>query len=154
MSLACVVSGIPTNHRCRSDLRVLGRYFGKTRSIMRHIAEALNELHGQSIIHGLVNSSQTQKFGDTWKLAGLPGSAVRGEQFAACRPGLHSPPEAFILVRSKRSHEPTFALLAPSLIAEPFIDTWAFGKLIYEVLFRESLFMGLLDSDIHTHGPK
>eukprot|EP00571_Detonula_confervacea_P002606 CAMPEP_0172321962 /NCGR_PEP_ID=MMETSP1058-20130122/44726_1 /TAXON_ID=83371 /ORGANISM="Detonula confervacea, Strain CCMP 353" /LENGTH=1322 /DNA_ID=CAMNT_0013037589 /DNA_START=174 /DNA_END=4139 /DNA_ORIENTATION=+ len=124
MSLASVVSGMPTYHRCRSDLSILGRYFGKSRSIMRHIAEALNELHGKNIIHGLVDSYHINKFGERWKITGLPGSVVRGEQFATCRLGLHSPPEAFVLVHSKHSHALNLASLAPSLKAEPTVDVW------------------------------
>ncbi|KAL7537516.1 hypothetical protein ACHAXR_007868 [Thalassiosira sp. AJA248-18] len=147
MSLANVVAGMPNYHRYRSDSTILGRYFGKSRSIIRPIAQALTQMHAIDIIHGLVDSNHIGKFGGRWKILGLPGSIIRGENFAPCRLGLHSPPEAFVLAHSKRSRGFSHTSFAPSVKAEPSVDVWAFGKLMYEVLVGESLFMVFSDND-------
>jgi len=145
MSLAHVVAAMPNHHRYRSNLSVLGRYFGKSRAILRQVAKALNQLHRENIIHGLVDLDHIGKMGEGWIITGLPGSIVIGNHFATCRMGLHSPPEAFILAQNKLSHEPNLASLAPSLKAEATVDIWAFGKLMYEVFAGESLFMIFLE---------
>jgi len=154
LSLASVVAGMTNYHGYRSDFTILGRYFGKSRSIMRQIAKALCKLHAKNIIHGQVDSTHMGKFGERWKITGLPGSVVRGEQFVTSRLGLHSPPEAYVLAHSKHSDELNLASLAPSLKAEPTVDIWAFGKLMYEVLVGESLFMVFSERDDCIHASK
>jgi len=145
MSLASVVSGMPSHVRAKAGITVLGRYFGKIRSIMHRIAQALKQMHAKNIIHGHLDSYQIGKFDGRWKVTGLPGSLVTGGHFMSSRLGLHSPPEAFVIAHSKYSHEQSVVTLAPSLTAEPSADVWAFGKLLYEVLVGESLFMEFSD---------
>lgn len=140
MSLANVVAEMQRKHRYRADITSRGRYLGKSRSIMRQIAKALSQLHSNNIVHGFVDSIHIGKFGGRWKLSGLPGSVVRGDNFTTSRLGLHSPPEAFVLMHSKDTSE-KIAALAPSLEADPAVDIWAYGKLLYEVLTGETLFM-------------
>ena len=94
------------------------------------------------------------KFGKRWKLTGLPGSVGTGEQFDACRLGLHSPPEAFVFARCKANRERFIAVIAPSLEAEQTVDVWAFGKLMYEVLVGESLFGDFTEKDNNLRAPK
>merc|ERR1712194_711978 len=98
------------------------------------------------------DSRHIGKFGDRWKITGLPGSVVAGGRFGISRLGLHSPPEAYVFAHSTRSDELGRALLAPLLTAEPTVDIWAFGKLLYEVLVGESLFRVFSDgSDRRIH---
>lgn len=127
MSLARVVAGMPKDHKYRSDMNLLSRYFGKAKSILHLIAEALGELHNAGIAHGNIDSHHIGKFGEDWKVTGILGSAVNGERFASARLGLHSPPE-------------TFQSCSPLLSADPTVDVWSFGKLMYEVLVGESIF--------------
>ena len=116
------------------------KHFRTSRSILRGIAKSLSKLHGQGIIHGSLDIQNVGKFGKCWKLMDLPGSVAVNELFTACRVGLHSPPEAFITARCKINHERNIASIAPTLAADPTVDVWAFGKLMYEVLVGESLF--------------
>ncbi|KAL9187282.1 hypothetical protein ACHAXT_001385 [Thalassiosira profunda] len=137
LSLANVVSGMKRQHR--SDLTILGRYYGKCRSILRQTAKALRHLHANNIVHGLLDANHIGKFDDKWKVSGLIGSIVWGGEFTKSRLGTHSPPEAFVLIRHKHSRESNVSLDS-SLEAEPAVDVWAFGKLMYEVLVGEPLF--------------
>jgi hypothetical protein len=146
MSLANVLDGMSYHRRIK--------HFRKSRYILRAIAKSLGKLHGENIIHGSVHSHNVGKFGKRWKLRGLLGSVVTGELFSASRLGLHSPPEAFVLARCKANHEHHIAALAPSLVAEPTVDVWAFGKLMYEVLAGESLFKDFMEKDDNHHASK
>jgi hypothetical protein len=145
-SLANVTDGMPHHRRVK--------HFRTSRKIMRGIAKALSKLHGENIIHGSVHSHNVGKFGQRWKLTDLPGSVVTSELFAACRLGLHSPPEAFVLARCKSNHKRSIAVLAPSLVAEPTVDVWAFGKLLYEVLVGESLFKDFMENVSNINASK
>ena len=92
LRLASVMAGMSNDHSYRSDfahIHLLSRYFQKSRSIMRQVAKALRELHAKNIVHGQLDSQRVGKFGNRWKLTGLPGSSVRGELFATSRLGLH-----------------------------------------------------------------
>jgi len=109
---------------------------------------------GKKIIHGHVDSHHIGKFRERWKVIGLPGSAVGGEQFETSRLGLHSPPEAYVSAHSKHSDGLSIASLAPSLKAEPAVDIWAFGKLMYEILVGESLFGDFSERDDLVHASK
>merc|ERR1712086_608694 len=106
-----------SHHGYRSNSTILGRYLGKSRSIMRRIAKALHKLHSANIVHGKMDSRHIGKFGDRWKITGLPGSVVAGGRFGISRLGLHSPPEAYVFAHSTRSDELGRALLAPLLTA-------------------------------------
>lgn len=144
--LADVIYGVSHRRRMKD--------FRKSRYILRGIAKALVALHGESIIHGSVHSRNVGKFGKRWKLTGLPGSVITGELFDACRLGLHSPPEAFVVARCKANRERSIVVLAPSLVAEQTVDVWAFGKLMYEVLVGESLFGDFTEKDSNPRTPK
>jgi serine/threonine protein kinase len=143
MSLANVVAEM---HRYRSEPTARGRYLGKSRSIMRQIAKALSQMHSKGIIHGFVDSSNIGKFDGRWKISCLPGSVARGDSFTSYRLGLHSPPEAFILMQNQDSSQ-IVASLAPSIEADPTVDIWAYGKLMYEVLTGDHLFAAFSDND-------
>jgi serine/threonine protein kinase len=145
-SLANVTDGMSHHRRVK--------HFRTSRKIMRGVAKALSKLHGGNIIHGSVHSHNVGKFGQRWKLIDLPGSVVTSELFAACRLGLHSPPEAFVLARCKTNHKRSIAVLAPSLVAEPTVDVWAFGKLLYEVLVGESLFKDFMENGSNINASK
>ncbi|KAL7549866.1 hypothetical protein ACHAWF_013124 [Thalassiosira exigua] len=137
LSLSSVVSGMRKHHKKKSDSKTWGRYFGKCRSILRRVAKALARLHANDIVHGAVDANRVGKFGDKWKLTGLLGSSCIGERFATERIGAHSPPEAFRLGGRSRK---TIASSTRSVRADPAADIWAYGKLAYEVLARESPF--------------
>lgn len=131
-SLPNVIEGMSHERRIK--------HFRTSRSILRGIAKSLSKLHGQGIIHGSLSIQNVGNFGKYWKLMDLPGSVAINEIFTACRLGVHSPPEAFITARCKTNHERNIASIAPTLAADPTVDVWAFGKLMYEVLVGESLF--------------
>jgi len=128
------------------------KYLHKSRHLLHGISKSLHTMHTNNIIHGCIDSSTIGKFGSTtWKITGLIGSVVAGGHFPASRLGLHSPPEAFVVMRDKIDHERKFASVAQSLVAEPTVDVWAFGKLLYEVLAGESLFRLFLQKKMQNN---
>ncbi|KAL3761435.1 hypothetical protein ACHAWU_007394 [Discostella pseudostelligera] len=128
------------------------KYLRKSRHLLHGISKSLHTMHTNNIIHGCIDSTTIGKFGSTtWKITGLIGSVVAGDHFPASRLGLHSPPEAFVVMRDKIDHERKFASVAQSLVAEPTVDVWAFGKLLYEVLAGESLFRLFLQKKMQNN---
>lgn len=126
------------------------KYLRKSRVLLHGIAKSLYHLHTNNIIHGCIDSTSIGKFGSTdWKITGLVGSVVTGDDFPASRLGLHSPPEAFVIVHD--DHERKLVSVTPSLKAEPTVDVWAFGKLLYQVLVGESLLRVFLQKKM-KHG--
>mmetsp|Transcript_29737 Transcript_29737/g.61728 ORF Transcript_29737/g.61728 Transcript_29737/m.61728 type:complete len:540 (-) Transcript_29737:30-1649(-) len=149
MTLARVVAGMPRNHEYRSNTGLLARYYGKVKSVMHQICKALSHLHEHGIVHGCVDSRHVGKFIQSWKIIGMIGSVVIGENIGLDRLGVHSPPETFIRpsppsTGSIRNTDTDFEM---SLRAEPTVDVWAFGKLLYEVIMGESLLSLFLDND-------
>lgn len=149
MTLARVVAGMPRNHEYRSNTDLLARYYGKVKSVMHQICKALSHLHENGIVHGCVDSHHVGKFLESWKITGIIGSVVIGENIGLDRLGLHSPPETFIRsapsgTGSIRNTNTPFEM---SLKAEPTVDIWSFGKLLYEVIMGESLLSLFLDND-------
>ena len=136
LSLSRVVAGMPRNHKYRTDLNLLKRYFSKVKSIMFRVGEGIYKMHACNIIHGEIDSHSIMKFGDRWKITELCGSVVRGGTFSMTRLGAHSPPEAFIAPQKESSS----TSMNPSFVAEPTVDIWAFGKLVYEAFVGESIF--------------
>ena len=143
LSFFRVVAGMPRNHEYRANLNLLERYFSKVKSIMFRVGEGIYNLHACNIIHGQIDSHSIMKFGDRWKITRLCGSVIRGGPFSISRLGAHSPPEAFV-----RSHQESSSTSQnPSLVAEPSVDIWAFGKLVYEAFVGESMFAPLVNDD-------
>ncbi|KAL7470976.1 hypothetical protein ACHAXS_011265 [Conticribra weissflogii] len=156
MTLAQVVGGMPRNHEYRNNTDLLARYYGKVKSVMRQVCKALSHLHENGIVHGCVDSLHVGKFLETWKITGIIGSVAIGENLRLDRLGLHSPPEAFIRPspRVTGSIENEDTPLRMMLRAEPTVDVWAFGKLLYEVIVGESLFSIFLDHVDETTSAK
>ncbi|KAL7459767.1 hypothetical protein ACHAWC_011713 [Mediolabrus comicus] len=143
LSLSRVVAGMPRNHKYRADLNLLRRYFSKVKSIVFCVGEGISKLHARNIVHGKIDSHSIMKFSERWKITGLCGSVVSGGCFSPTRVGHHSPPEAFFVSQSATSS----AAMNPTFIAEPSVDVWAFGKLVYETFVGESMFAPLIESD-------
>ncbi len=153
----CIVADAPrktlANVIAQMDSYNRRKYLQKSRLVLYGIAKSLYHLHTNSIIHGHIDSTTIGKFGSTeWKITGLIGSVVTGDHFPASRLGLHSPPEAFVVMQDKIAHEKKLVSVAPSLKAVPSVDVWAFGKLLYEVLVGESLFLVFLQKKMKSGG--
>jgi ankyrin repeat protein len=131
LSLSRVVAGMPSDHEYRADPNLLRRYFVKVKSIMFCVGQGISNLHAGDVIHGKIDSHSIMKFGEKWKITGLCGSVLRGGHFPLTRFGTHLPPEA----------------MNPNFIAEPSIDIWAFGKLVYESFVGESIFAPFTEYD-------
>jgi len=101
------------------------------KSIMFCVGQGISNLHAGDVIHGKIDSHSIMKFGEKWKITGLCGSVLRGGHFPLTRFGTHLPPEA----------------MNPNFIAEPSIDIWAFGKLVYESFVGESIFAPFTEYD-------
>jgi len=124
------------------DMRT--RYFSKVCMVLRIVGKALRHLHEVGVIHGDVCLENCGKFDDQWKLMSSLGMQAIGKRFNPSRMGESSPPEAVELLRNvveTRGQEASsrHATFKGNIVAEPSIDIWAYGKLIFEVLTGEAL---------------
>ena len=144
LSLSRVVAGMPRNHGYRADLNLLRKYYGKVKSILFRVGEGICKLHVSNIIHGQIDSRSIMKFGDKWKITGLCGSVVRGGLFPKTRIGSHSPPEFFV---AQLNESASTSKKSAIVVANPSIDIWAFGKLMFEAFVGESIFASFVEND-------
>jgi hypothetical protein len=137
LNLSGVVSGMLENEECQTDSAVRMRYSGKVFSVLRVVAKALLHLHSLGVVHGNVCMENCGKYDDKWKLSDGLGMQEIGGRFEASRFGKSAPPEAIEpAVSAAMEHQAAFRF---GMVTEASIDSWAFGKLAYEVLAGEEL---------------
>lgn len=131
LTLEGVVGGMLKNEDCQTEPDVRRRYADKVFSVLRVIAKALRHLHELGVVHGGLSQRVCGKYHDKWKVGGLLGARRFGEEFSSTRVPACWPPEA---ATDEGAEGSDFYFLA-----HPSADTWAFGKLAFEVLVGESL---------------
>lgn len=137
LTLGGVVTGMLENEECQIDLAVRQRYSGKVFSVLRVVAKALQHLHSQGIVHGNVCMENFGKYNDKWKLADSLGMQRIDGRFESSRFDQSAPPECIgPASNTATEHQACFR---HGMVTEASIDSWAFGKLAYEVLTGEEL---------------
>lgn len=137
LTLSGVASGMLDNEECQTDSEVRQRYNGKVFSVLRLVAKALHHLHSLGIVHGQVCLENCGKYDDKWKLSDTLDMQQVGAIFDSSRFDKSAPPEAIEQdTNTALEHQATFR---PEVLAERSFDSWAFGKLAYEVLLGEEL---------------
>lgn len=137
LTLSGVVRGMLGNHDCQNDVIVRQRYSAKVFSVLRVVAKALQSLHGQGFIHGDLCLENCGKYDDKWKLSDLLGAQKIGETFDPARLSSSAPPEAIEPLRTSGTKRQV--AFRTDLVSRPSFDSWAFGKLAYEVLVGDAL---------------
>lgn len=133
LTLSGVVRGMLGNQDCQNDVNVRQRYSEKVFSVLRLVAKALQRLHAQGFVHGDVCLENCGKYEDEWKLSNILGAQKVGETFCHARLSSSAPPEAVGTLPE------TQAAFRIDLVVHPSLDSWAFGKLAYEVLVGDAL---------------
>jgi hypothetical protein len=137
LTLGGVVTGMLENEECQTDSAVRQRYSGKVFSVLRVVAKALQNLHSLGIVHGNVCMENCGKYNDKWKLADILGMQRIGGRFESSRFDKSAPPECIEPAsNAAMEHQAAFR---HGMVTEASIDSWAFGKLAYEVLTGEDL---------------
>lgn len=139
LTLAGVVEGMLNNEECQRVPEVRQRYADKIFAVLRLVAKALRYLHERGIVHGDLQLSTCCKFANKWKLSGVLKMQKVGERLSNRQwmsPSL--PPEC--LEPRNQSSQSFEEIVRPEAEARPSMDSWAFGKLAYEVLVGEQLF--------------
>lgn len=156
LTLKEVLHGMLGNFYCQTDLNVRTRYACKVLVILCDIAESLQYMHTCChLVHGNVSLENCAKYGDKWKLANVLRSQTIGEKYdVANLTSLRTaPPETFIVAhevstsRYDRGNKKPIST-CHDMVVNPSIDTWAFGKLAFEVLVGQPLFQYDDDEDI------
>jgi hypothetical protein len=116
----------------------------KVGGVLRKVAKALHHLHSQDVVHGCVSLDTVGKFDDVWKLMSVSQLRQKGSLLPRAFLNRHPPPEA---VRLRQDDDDQFnalrktkTVLHNSVIAQPSLDVWSFGKLCYEALSGDPLF--------------
>jgi serine/threonine protein kinase len=138
LTLSGVVRGMLGNQDCQNDVKVRQRYSAKVFSVLRLVAKALQRLHAQGFIHGDLCLENCGKYDDQWKLSGLLGAKKIGETFDSAKLSSSAPPESVEPLKSSTGTKHQAAFRA-DLVCCPSFDSWAFGKLAYEVLVGNAL---------------
>jgi hypothetical protein len=137
LTLEGVVTGMLDNEECQTDSAVRQRYSGKVFSVLRVVAKALQNLHSLGIVHGNVCMENCGKYNDKWKLADSLGMQRIDGRFESSRFDKSAPPECVEPASNAvMKHQATFR---HGMVTDASIDSWAFGKLAYEVLTGEEL---------------
>lgn len=151
LTLGGVASGMLDNKECQTDPEVRSRYNEKVFSVLRLVAKSLLHLHSLGIVHGNVCMENCGKYDDKWKLSDTLGMQHFGVAFDSARFGKSAAPESIEPAgNTAESHEAAFR---HGVVAETSIDSWAFGKLAYEVLTGQDLVE--FDTGValeHNHG--
>jgi len=139
LTLAGVVEGMLNNEECQRLPEVRQRYADKIFAVLRLVAKALRYLHERGIVHGDLQLSNCCKFANKWKLSGVLNMQKVGERLSSKhRLSPSIPPEC--LEPRNKSSQSFEEIVRPEAEARPSMDSWAFGKLAYEVLVGEQLF--------------
>jgi serine/threonine protein kinase len=148
MTFVDVVHGLLENDLCRSDAQVRIRYTSKVFSVLRLVAKGLRRLHSVGLVHGNVTLKNCAKYGDQkWKVANLLGCYETDEVISISTIPLSSirlmPPEGFIVNKTKTPLNKPLTykdIRMNKIVASTSMDSWAFGRLAYEVLTGQALF--------------
>ena len=132
LTLSGVVRGMLGHHDCQNDMNVRQRYTIKVFSVLRRIAKCLQRLHGQGFVHGDICLSNCGKFDGEWKLSDVLGAQRIGLPIEKDRLSSSAPPEAV-------EGQSGVAVFRSDLLAHPSLDSWAFGKLAFEVIVGDKL---------------
>lgn len=153
LTLDRVVEGMLKSDEYNRNPDMRTRYFSKVSVVLRLVAKSLRHFHEVGVVHGDVCLENCGKFDDMWKLTSSLGMQPIGTRFDVSRMGAASPPEAVELLRNiveTRGQEMSSrATFKGDIVAEPAIDIWAFGKLMFEVLTGEPLIQ--FDPDKEPH---
>lgn len=144
LTLGILVEKVSKISNWRKDASRFCRYMNKVGGVLRKVAKALHHLHSQDVVHGCVSLDTVGKFDDVWKLMSVSHLRQKGSLLPRAFLNRHSPPEA---VRLRQDDDDQFnalrktkAVLHNSVIAQPSLDVWSFGKLCYEALSGDPLF--------------
>jgi serine/threonine protein kinase len=118
------------------------KYAAKVCSVLRLLAKSLCHLHSRGVVHGDLCLDSCGKFDNTWKVLGRMEVQIIGEQFDSSRFQQSFPPEALYSADQDSTiydsdTPPVF--FRDSMIADPSIDIWAFGKLAFEAVMGKPL---------------
>jgi len=140
LTLHGVVDGMLRNEDCQTVPAIRRRYAEKVFAVLRVVAKALRYLHGIGIVHGGICTNSCSKYDNKWKISNIIGIRRVGGTFDEHRLAISAPPESVEVagVSLKEDYE-----------AHPSIDTWAYGKLAFEVLVGEPLFPSVDTDDLH-----
>mmetsp|Transcript_38287 Transcript_38287/g.92623 ORF Transcript_38287/g.92623 Transcript_38287/m.92623 type:complete len:291 (+) Transcript_38287:4934-5806(+) len=122
------------------DLR--SKYATKICLVLRLIAKSLRHLHSNGVVHGDLSLQSCGLFEHEWKLLGRMEVQPIGQAFDTSRFQQSFPPES---LHSGDLDMNVYDTDAPpvsfkqSVISDPSIDIWAFGKLAYEAILGKPL---------------
>jgi serine/threonine protein kinase len=150
LTLVDVVHGLLENASCQTDDRLRLRYTAKVFSVLRLIAKGLRHIHSLGLVHGNISLINCAKYSDQkWKVRRFLGCHEVDRPISLSKSSISflrsMPPEGFDIggkkskasIRSKISSSNNGVLL-DKIVASTGIDSWAFGKLAYEVLTGEA----------------
>lgn len=96
---------------------------------VKRLCECIAHLHHNKIVHGFITPNTICHFGDTWKITGLDNARRVGETSSLKFSMRYCSPELAVAVRN--SEAPT---------ADPAMDMYALGCIIFELYHGDSLF--------------
>lgn len=122
------------------DLR--SKYATKVCLVLRLIAKSLQHLHTKGVVHGDLSLQSCGLFEQDWKLLGGMEVQPIGQAFDTSRFQQSFPPES---LHSSDLDINVYDTDAPpvcfnqSIVSDPSIDIWSFGKLAYEAILGKPL---------------
>jgi hypothetical protein len=142
LTLDKVVDGMVKNGGYRHDPDLRIKYAAKVCAVLRLIGKALVDLHASGGVHGDVCMENCGKFDYAWKLLGRMDVQRIGETFNPSRYHQSFPPEALQLDEQEGGicdSDDAPVSFRTTLIVDPSLDIWAFGKLAYESILGKPL---------------
>jgi serine/threonine protein kinase len=142
LTLDKVVDGMIKNGGYRHDPDLRRKYAAKVCAVLRLIGKALRHLHASGGVHGDVCMENCGNFDHAWKLLGRMDVQRIGETFNPSRYHHSFPPEALQLDEQEGGicdSDDAPVSFRTTLIADPSLDIWAFGKLAYESVLGKPL---------------
>lgn len=122
------------------DLR--RKYASKVCSVLKIIAKSLHHLHSNGLLHGDLSLGSCGKFEQSWKVLGRMDFQEIGDPFDTTRFQNSFPPESLQMDNRNSNYydsDVVHASFKTSIVSDPSIDIWAFGKLAYETIMGRPL---------------